>query len=801
MRWLAAAATAWLFIGAALSVPQQPGVSGFGDPPEQALLWAVAALVWAVALLRAPDRGALGRGLAAALLVAALLGERGVPADPGLVVALLGLTLLVAAPLRPGATAAALAAACLLLALPGLLGTVYPHGAWLWLLFTLPALGLLLLLPALFPGRRAAGAALVLLGATAAFALLSLVSYADLAEGLDLPLSALAGTRLRVMGLHPNLAVPLLVAASLVGAALAWERPGRPRWIALACLAPTLAALACVRSRTGLLALLLGALLLGSSRLPRRLAPWAPRLAALAVAALLLLPLVGLGETRITARTGSMVSKAASFRSAMWELGRDTLAAAPWHGFGPGTLLVQGRFALAGPLDGHAKDDHPHSVVLAVGEAFGWPGLAALALLFVAALRAPRAGDRLGAGLQAALLAVFAADAVDLGGAQNTLFPAAVRILLGLAEARRREEPAPAAAPARAGTRPLATLVAVLLVGFGLLSFAGSASKRQALQRIEHGEDAGAALARAARLLPLDPEVPELAARAAQSQHDRTGRVESLERARALLPDSSGLAQALAAARAAIDPTDPRVDALLDEALRLDPLGDRAWTLHRDRAVVHALRDQEDAARDALLAALLLNPAAGAGLARQGQAESLTLFPAGPAHVGVPVAELRAELARRREAAAADPGELLRVSLREVEVLSALEDWDEALAAAHTLLGDERDYGALRLASIEMARGHAGAAVPALRSLSSQGNFWVATDLVEALAQAPGTTPAEFDAALADALALLRAGAADAVFDLPSVMELLAARQRWAERQLDAMTAVRCAEALDFARR
>src|SRR6185436_4813673 len=248
----------------------------------------------------------------------------------------------------------------------------------------------------------------------------------------------------------------------------------------------------------------------------------AASLAALAVAALLLLPLVGLGETHVTARTGSMVSKAASFRSAMWELGRDTLAAAPWHGFGPGTLLVQGRFALPGPLDGLPKDDHPHSVVLAVGEAFGWPGLAALALLFLAALRPPRAGDRLGAGLQAALLTVFAADAVDLGGAQNTLYPAAVLILLGLAAARRRDEPEPAApAPARAGARPLAMLAAALLVGFGLLSFAGAATQRQAAQQLARDEDAGGALARAARLLPLDPDVPALAARAAQSQHDR----------------------------------------------------------------------------------------------------------------------------------------------------------------------------------------------------------------------------------------------------------------------------------------
>src|SRR6185503_4113837 len=105
---------------------------------------------------------------------------------------------------------------------------------------------------------------------------------------------------------------------------------------------------------------LLGALLLASARLAPRWSQWTARLAAAAVALLLLMPLAGLGETRITERTSSMVSKAASFRAAMWELGRDTFSAAPWHGFGPGTFLVQGRLALPGPLDGHPKDDHPH---------------------------------------------------------------------------------------------------------------------------------------------------------------------------------------------------------------------------------------------------------------------------------------------------------------------------------------------------------------------------------------------------------------------------------------------------------
>jgi O-antigen ligase len=798
MRWLAAAATAWMFVMAALSVPQHLGASGFGDPPEQALLWATAALVWAVALLRSPDQAALARRLTLALIVAVLLGERGLPADPGLVVIVLGLSLLACGSRLSGVGSTWIAAGCLALALPGLLGTVFPQGALLWLLFTLPAFGLLLLLPALFPGPRAVTACLGVVIGTAGFALLSLASYPALATGLDLPLTTLAGTRLRVMGLHPNLAVPLLVAAGVLGAALAWERPGRTRKIALICLAPILLALLCVRSRTGLLALLFGALVLASARLAPRWSRWSARLAAAAVALLLLVPLAGWGETRITERTRSMVSKAASFRSAMWELGRDTFAEAPWHGFGPGTFLVQGRYALAGPLDGHPKDDHPHSVVLAVGEAFGWPGLAALALLFLAALRPPREGDRLDAGLHAALLAVFAANAIDLGGAQNTLFPAAVLLLLGLSDAARRDDLS--VAP---GRRPPArvVLVSLLLVGFGLLSWAGAASKRQAADQLAHEQDATAALARAERLLPLDPEVAALAARQAERDFDRRGQVERLERARTLLPDSSGLAQSLAAAYAAIDPADPRIDALLDEALRLDPLGDRAWTLHRDRAIVFALRNEAPPARDSLLAALLLNPQAAADLPRAGEDDAIEILPAGPEHVGVPLADLRAELSRRRQAAAGDPGELLRLSLREVEILQALQAWNSGLAAARALVGAEPIYGNVRIASIEMARGNPGAAVAPLRQVPAAWSFWVATDLVEALSGAPDTTPAEFETALERALEIMRHGDVDLVFDLPCVAELIAARQRWAERQGDAVAAGRSADALDFARR
>jgi hypothetical protein len=104
MRWLAAGVTAWLYGQAALHVPAHAGVSTFGDPPLQAVVWAAAGLGFAIALVMAPDRGSLARRLGLALLVTTLLGQHGVPADPGLRLVLLGVTLLAAAPLLRAGT-------------------------------------------------------------------------------------------------------------------------------------------------------------------------------------------------------------------------------------------------------------------------------------------------------------------------------------------------------------------------------------------------------------------------------------------------------------------------------------------------------------------------------------------------------------------------------------------------------------------------------------------------------------------------------------------------------------------------
>jgi O-antigen ligase len=387
MRWLAAGVTAWLYGQAALHVPAHAGVSTFGDPPLQAVVWAAAGLGFAIALVMAPDRGSLARRLGLALLVTTLLGQHGVPADPGLRLVLLGVTLLAAAPLLRASPAAWAAAAALVLALPGLLGSVYPHGALLWLAFALPPMALAWLVPSLYPGARATQPALLLLAATATFATLSLWSYVELSDGLDLPLAAVLGTRLRVMGLHPNLAVPHLVVTLVLGAALAASATGRARWAHLVLLAPVLAALAAVRSRTGLATALVGLVLLWISTRRSRFARLALGLTAALVVGLLMVPATGLSDASIGRRSSSMVDKSVSFRSAVWALGRRTVAATPFHGSGPGTTYLQAAQALPGPLDGYPKDDHPHSIVLGVAQALGWPGVAALALLLAVGLR------------------------------------------------------------------------------------------------------------------------------------------------------------------------------------------------------------------------------------------------------------------------------------------------------------------------------------------------------------------------------------------------------------------------------
>ncbi|MHC4846660.1 MAG: O-antigen ligase family protein, partial [Planctomycetota bacterium] len=412
MRWLAAALTAWVFIDAALGTPSRPGASTFGNPPELAIAWMAAGFGFAWALVRARDRGSIARILTLVLLTATILGQRGVPAESGLRLLLLGMTLLAAAPLLRVGSAARATGIALALALPAMIGSSFPQGGVLWLGFVLPPAALALLVPSLFPGRAAGRVVFVLVVATGLLCLAAVLSYHTLSRGLDLPLEALASTRLRVLGLHPNLAVPHLVTTLVLGTALAWRTiDGRFRRRTLIALLPVIGALYFVRSRTGMLAAGLGLGLIVAAQLPWAWTRWVRRLAAVGAIVLLLFPATQLSESGMTRRSSDMVVKAMSFRSAMWQVGRDTMAEAPWHGFGPGSNYAQSEHARSGVLDGQPRDDHPHNVVLAVGVALGWPGLLGLALLVGLSLRRPRGADLLTDGAIAAVIALWAADA------------------------------------------------------------------------------------------------------------------------------------------------------------------------------------------------------------------------------------------------------------------------------------------------------------------------------------------------------------------------------------------------------
>jgi tetratricopeptide (TPR) repeat protein/O-antigen ligase len=820
MRWLAAVLTAWVFVDAALGNPPSAGASTFGNPPELAIAWMLAALGFSWMLARARDRGALARGLTLVLLIATILGQRAVPSATGLRLLLMAMTVLVAAPLLHFGSAARATLIALGLALPAVLTSGFPQGGVLWLGFVLPPAALALLVPALFPGHAAGRVIFWLVAATGMLCLASLASYLTLAKGLDLPLTALASTRLRVLGLHPNLAVPHLVTTIVLGTALAWRTVGGLyRRRTLIALLPVIAALYFVRSRTGMAAAGLGLGLIVLAQLPWSWAPWARRLAGLAVLALLLYPATQMSESGITRRSSDMVVKAMSFRSAMWQVGRDTFSAAPWQGFGPGSNRVQSAHARSGSLDGMPRDDHPHNVVLAVGVALGWPGLIGLALLVGLSLRRPRGAGLLTDGALAALIAVWAADAIDMGGAQNTLYPALVFLLLGLREATSIDtSPAPGAAPVRSAAPARIVLVVAVLCALlgatGLLSQRALTRAETLVERIAAMDEADRAtegqtlaadarvqLTRAAHWAPFDPAVPLTEARLAGSQGDRDALIDALRKARELLPNSASLARQLGLALSRFDPRGPAVLELLSEAVALDPYGPLAWQRHIDLAHVQTLLGQHESAFDSVVTAWSLNPNAAEGMARIGSGEAMRILPAGPGEAGIPLPALLAEIEHRRSLLVqTDPSSELRLRMRRVDVLQVLDEfaWAEDLIA--TELTDEFIYQSRRSAQIAMEEERWEDAVRHIEAFGTETYFWLAVDHMQALSQATPFDAARFAAASANAETVM-GQQADVLFDLGTIERMLRARLRADERGQDAVSAQRAVDALAFASR
>ena len=813
-RACAAAVALAVCLDGAATLHGHDGLSSFGRPAWLAWPWALGGLASALWILRNTDRRALAGCLSLLLLSVGLFGQAALPAAPGLGAALAGIALWVAGPwirMAPGLAATTLAMA---LAAPACLASTYPLGVTEWLAAALPAAALVALLPACFPGDRARIPAWVLVGATGSLCVAALTDYVPLAEHLHLPLTLLRSTRLRPMSLHPNLAVPSVAVALLVGAGLVWST-GRRRLAATLALAPLLLALFAMGSKTGSLASVAGlaCLLALRARWPlARAVPWVLRAAVLAA---LLVPATGLSDPTITERSASMVSKAVSFRSAMWRLGRDTAAAAPWHGFGPRTNHVQAAYARPGRYDGLPKDDHPHNVVLAVSAALGWPGWLGLAALLVASLwRRPGARMLADATLVAAAVH-WGADGVDMGGAVASLFPSGVLLLIGLGDAAVR---APDHEPHRraAGARVLGALGIVLVAGGGLLALQHHLV-RTADARVNAALAANAApstgpptaaagpatapaseptdlIAWAGRLLPWDPRPWILRARLARLAGDVPAQIEAFEQALMRSPDRADWLHALALLHSQADLDDGRVAQLLDRALALDPYGPDAWRRHIDRALLAAHRDDGNTAFEQLVLGALLNPGAVTGLGWIPERRTLRLRADGTHGIEIPLARLFAELQRRRSTAAGiDPAYDARLRLREIEILIALGELDEADATCRELLANEPVYLNVRLGQSALQRGDFEAAVHHM-GLAGQTLFEPLSTRLVALAQLLDPATDAFERELSQALRLLP----DVSFEAGSIRRVVEARRDMAQRRGDDQAVAREDAALAF---
>ena len=254
-------------------------------------------------------------------------------------------------------------------------------------------------------------------------------------------------TRLTLFRQHPNFLAPCFAYHAVLALGLAVSgRRGRP----LALLAAALLAASTwhTDSRAGLALLVLGVLgvpallvllRLGGDRRPRLLA-------TLVLAA----PVLGLG---IAALVGSTLlpdqwtagigrfEKSLDYRLDAWRNSLTLVTQNPWLGIGPRTFLSVERFAPGSRFFNAPESPHPHNVLLYLAQSGGW---AALALFLtwlgalLAGLLAPPPDGRartLQVVLAAGLLALIAANLLDVGLALDSVVPEPIFLMTGLVAA------------------------------------------------------------------------------------------------------------------------------------------------------------------------------------------------------------------------------------------------------------------------------------------------------------------------------------------------------------------------------
>lgn len=311
---------------------------------------------------------------------------------------------------------------------------------WLAALVTIVALGTPWRDP-LATGRRVLGALLAGLG------LVLVATCLGLAEAANFePWSAVLNSRLRVLGLHPNLGAALFAAG--LPLAMGWlGLGGRKRDLGIAAegesfsiaqrlgaallIAGAVLVLVLSGSRASVLGALAGVLVLG-------VALWTPLCARIgirtwigvfALAGLAVVLLVSpLGEgLRATLDAKANTQSAIGQRWHIWRMAGTAVREAPLFGLGPSGFAGHAQYAQPSYYDGTSQVLHTHNVFLAAAEGAGWIGLGLFCAFLIglleglrrAALRVPRQG----AALLAAVIALLVCNQLDLGQSQTTMIP------------------------------------------------------------------------------------------------------------------------------------------------------------------------------------------------------------------------------------------------------------------------------------------------------------------------------------------------------------------------------------------
>lgn len=310
------------------------------------------------------------------------------------------------------------------------------HVVWrLWA----AALVALVALGRAWPDPRATGRRLVLALAWG-MVLVAFAGAVGLFEAARVePWGTVLASRLRILGLHPNLGAALFAAGVPLGLGLALGRTSKReprgslpvRALGVALVLAAVLVLHLSGSRASMLGAAAGAglwALVTYTPLASKLG--VRSLAALfavgALAVLLLLSPLGEG-LRATLDAKADTQSALGQRWHIWRMAGAAIADHPVFGLGPGWFSGHAAYAQPSYYDGTSQVLHTHNIFLAAAEGAGYVGLALFCALLVGLFevlrRAVLAVPREGAAVLGAVVALMVCNQLDLGQSQLSVVP------------------------------------------------------------------------------------------------------------------------------------------------------------------------------------------------------------------------------------------------------------------------------------------------------------------------------------------------------------------------------------------